>query len=103
MWPRRTGNQPGSPAPKPGVGLAAWQLRRATELLRTEIEEKLPLESLAAACRLSVSHFARAFKQSTGVPPHQWLTKARIDTARDLLLHSAEPLVQIASTCGFAD
>lgn len=89
--------------PKGVGGLAPWQLRRATALLRANLAENQSLEHLAAACRLSATHFARAFKQSMGIPPHQWLTNARIDMARELLLRSALPLAQIASTCGFAD
>jgi AraC-like DNA-binding protein len=84
-------------------GLAPWQLRRATELLRADLTEKQPLEQIAAACRLSLSQFRRAFKQSMGAPPHQWAMNARINIARDLLLCSTLPLVEIASTCGFSD
>jgi transcriptional regulator GlxA family with amidase domain len=58
---------------------------------------------VALACKLSVSHFARAFKASTGLSPHQWLTAARIETAQGLLANSPMPLVEVADTCGFAD
>ena len=84
-------------------GLAPWQLRRAQELLRADLSENLSLERIATTCRLSVSHFARAFKHSTGLPPHQWLINARIERARTLLAKSATPLVEIAGMCGFAD
>ena len=57
--------------PKGVGGLAPWQLRRAIALLRDDLAENLSLERLAAACRLSATHFARAFKQSMGVPPHR--------------------------------
>jgi AraC-like DNA-binding protein len=84
-------------------GLAPWQLRRAQEMFRADLSENRSLNSVAQACKLSVSHFARAFKASTGVPPHQWVMAARIDMARGLLTNSATPLVEIAGTCGFAD
>jgi AraC-like DNA-binding protein len=84
-------------------GLAPWQLRRAKEMLQTDLSENLSLDNIAAACRLSVSHFARAFKYSTGLPPHQWLINARIELARSLLVKSRTPLVDIAGMCGFAD
>lgn len=86
-----------------GSGLAPWQLRRAKEIFRADLSENHELQRVAAACKLSVSHFARAFKISTGVPPHQWLMTARIEMARDLLEHSHTPLVEVAGMCGFAD
>jgi AraC family transcriptional regulator len=84
-------------------GLAPWQLRRAKEMFRADTSANLSLRRVADACRLSISHFSRAFKGSTGVPPHQWLLTARIERARDLLEDSAIPLVEVADMCGFAD
>jgi AraC-like DNA-binding protein len=86
-----------------GSGLAPWQLRRAQEMFRADLSENLSLSNVAKACRLSASHFARAFKASTGMPPHQWVLRARIETARGLLVSSSTPLVEIADICGFAD
>lgn len=84
-------------------GLAPWQLRRAQEMFRSDFAENVSLTRVAQACKLSVSHFARAFKASTGMPPHQWVMTARIELARGLLANSATPLVDIAGICGFAD
>ena len=89
--------------PARASGLAPWQLRRAKEMLLADISDHLPLAAVAAACRLSVSHFARAFRVSTGAPPHQWLIQARVNSARDLLTQSETPLAEIANICGFAD
>jgi len=49
------------------------------------LKGEAPLARLAAKCGLSVRHFARAFRHSTGVPPHRWLLKRRVDRARELL------------------
>lgn len=84
-------------------GLAPWQLRRAQDMFRSDLSDNLSLSSVAQACRLSVSHFARAFKGSTGLPPHQWVLATRIEMARGLLISSDTPLVEIAGMCGFAD
>ena len=54
-------------------------------------------------CGLSVSQFARGFKQSTGCPPHRWVLQRRIERAQDLLLTSDKTLPEIASACGFGD
>jgi AraC family transcriptional regulator len=84
-------------------GLAPWQLRRAQEMFRSDLSANLSLNNVAQACKLSVSHFARAFKASTGIPPHQWVMAARIEMARGLLNSSPTPLVEVAGMCGFAD
>lgn len=84
-------------------GLAPWQLRRAKDMLETDLAEKPSLGRVAMACRLSLSHFTRAFKASTGLPPHQWIMTARVETARRLLANSTMSLVDVADECGFAD
>ena len=60
------------------------------------------LSDLAGECHLSVSHFARAFRQSTGVSPHQWLLARRISKAKSLLQTSNLTLAEIATICGFS-
>ncbi len=86
-----------------GGGLAPWQLRRAKEMLRENLCDNIPLAEVAQACKISVNHLSRAFKASTGQPPHQWVTAVRIEAARDLLANSPTSLVQVGAMCGFAD
>jgi AraC family transcriptional regulator len=84
-------------------GLAPWQARRAKDLIAGSLARQVSLEDVATACGLSSSHFARAFKASTGTTPHAWLQTCRVDRARDLLRHPSRPLAEIAADCGFAD
>jgi AraC family transcriptional regulator len=84
-------------------GLAVWQARRALELIEASLADNLALADLARECGLSVAQFARAFKRSTGLPPHRYLTERRIERARLLLLRSDLPLADVAVRCGFAD
>jgi AraC-like DNA-binding protein len=84
-------------------GLAHWQMQRATKLMTANLQEHVPLSQLAAQCGLSVRHFARAFRQSTGLPPHRWLLNHRVEHARELLRDPMMSLVEIALACGFAD
>lgn len=84
-------------------GLVPWQERRAKELMSSNLKNETPLARLAAECGLSARHFARAFRQSTGVPPHKWLLRRRVDHARELLVNPALSLSDIALSCGFAD
>jgi AraC family transcriptional regulator len=84
-------------------GLAPWQERRAKEAMNASLDKDISIAQLASECGLSSSHFARAFKQATGRPPHRWLLERRIETAQDLLLNSPMSLQQIAAACGFSD
>jgi AraC family transcriptional regulator len=84
-------------------GLMAWQERRVRELLEANLDGEVTLARLAEECRLSVSHFARAFRQSTGTSPHRWLLQRRTDKAKELLKIRSLSLAEIALACGFAD
>lgn len=84
-------------------GLAPWQSRRAQEMMRSRLDEAVPVADLARALSLSPAHFARAFKQTTGQPPHRWLMEQRIDKAKQLLIGTTLSLGEIALACGFAD
>ena len=84
-------------------GLAPWQVSRATDLMRANLGGQVSLSQMAGECRLSVSHFVRAFKQTVGEPPYRWLSMQRIEAAKELLLHSGLPMAEVALRCGFAD
>ncbi|WCM18343.1 AraC family transcriptional regulator [Paraburkholderia bryophila] len=91
-------------APKERHGmLAPWQLRRATDAMTSQIGEDVTLKMLACACGLSVSHFIRAFKASTGDPPHRWLLRHRVEHSKALLRGTEETIAEISVSCGFAD
>lgn len=87
---------------RPG-SLAAWQERRAKELLSANLQGEISTADVAKECSLSVGHFARAFRRTTGLSPHQWLLRRRVDEANGLLRDSKVSLAEIARTCGFAD
>jgi AraC family transcriptional regulator len=84
-------------------GLARWQESQAKEMLLANLTGATPLASIAAACGLSPSHFARAFRKSTGMPPHAWLNQARVERAMVLLRQRNQSLSAIALKCGFVD
>ncbi|MGX9961680.1 helix-turn-helix domain-containing protein [Roseomonas sp. F4] len=94
----------GSAGPSEAQGLLApWQLRRAVEILRERLDENVRMHELAAETRLSVSYFCRAFKASTGMPPHRWQLQARIERVKELLLDDRDSMAEIAVMAGFAD
>jgi AraC family transcriptional regulator len=84
-------------------GLAPWQKRRTIELLAEHLDGSLRLATLAIECGLSVSHFAKAFRQSFRTSPHRYLILQRVERAKALLVHSACPLSEVALQTGFAD
>jgi AraC family transcriptional regulator len=86
-----------------GGGLAAWQVRRARELLSANLHGRVLLREVAQECRLSVSHFSRAFRCTMGVAPHKWLLAHRIEVAKEKLRNGRLPLLEVALLCGFAD
>jgi AraC family transcriptional regulator len=99
---RRYGAVPASPSGI-GAGLAPWQLRRVHAFADANLDADPSIADLAGECRLSPSHFARAFSASTGTSPHKWLVNRRIERAKQLLLGGGHELSQIALACGFVD
>lgn len=83
--------------------LARWQERRAKELIAANLTGNIALADLAKVCGLSVRHFTRAFRGSTGMSPHEWLLHLRMERAKQLLKNSRLMLSDIALDCGFAD
>jgi len=84
-------------------GLSGWQKKRATELLVADLTNPAALKEVATGCGISVGHFNRAFRNSTGQSPHQWLIHYRIQKAKNLLLETSASLIAIALDCGFSD
>ena len=82
-------------------GLPAFKLRRAKEFIREHLEEDLTLAEVAAAVGFSRFHFARAFRRSTGLTPHQYLMRQRINRAKELLTKGELPLVEVGIQAGF--
>ncbi|EIM25993.1 helix-turn-helix transcriptional regulator [Microvirga lotononidis] len=90
-------------APTSSGGLASWQERRAKEIMHSRLSAHVTISDIARECRLTPSYFAKAFRRTTGMSPHQYLTQLRIQEAKGLLLSSTLPLADIALICGFGD
>jgi AraC-like DNA-binding protein len=84
-------------------GLAPWQMKRVEDSLAANLEGDVSLADLANDCGVSTSHFSRAFRQSTGLSPHQWLLRYRVEHAKALLVDRTLSLSDVALACGFAD
>ena len=84
-------------------GLPARQRKRLAEFIDEHLAEDVSLTTLAGLVDLSLYHFARAFKQSFGVPPHRYHMDRRMDRARSLLRGSTFSVTQIGSQIGFRE
>lgn len=93
----------GQPVLLPPGGLAPWQLRIVKDHLERHLGSDTNLTEAANLVGLSQSRLVRGFKASTGLAPHTWVTRARIDKAKRLLGSEKMSLSEIALETGFAD
>lgn len=78
------------------------RLLRAKDRMVASPEETWPVRRLARVSGTSEAHFARAFKEAFGVPPHRYLLTLRIERACALLRDSERPILEIAMLCGWS-
>jgi AraC family transcriptional regulator len=83
-------------------GLTPRRLRQVVEHMEASLDQNLVLADLAALAGLSVHHFCRAFKQSTGQPPHAWLSARRVERIKHLLADPQLSLTEIALRTGYS-
>jgi AraC family transcriptional regulator len=80
------------------------KLRAVIEYIHEHLDAELSLDHLAAVAHLSPYHFARRFKNSTGLPPHQYVIARRVERAKELLRQrNPLPLAEVATEVGFSD
>ncbi|MFC6649231.1 helix-turn-helix domain-containing protein [Paenibacillus rhizoplanae] len=77
-------------------------INRAREYIRLHLEENLTLNSCAQAVHLSPSYFAGAFKKETGMTLIQYITKLRMERAKELLIAGAQ-VQEISLMLGYED
>lgn len=78
------------------------QLRAAMEYIEENLSVDLAISDVANAVLLSSSHFAHAFRNSAGVPPHQYVVQRRIARAKALLRDTKLPISSVAARAGFS-
>lgn len=83
--------------------LAPWQVRLATQIMQRDFSSSISILDVACQCRLSLSHFIRAFSNTVGIAPYAWFVQKRVQHAQVLLTETQLPIVQIALECGFTD
>ncbi|MBD2771358.1 helix-turn-helix domain-containing protein [Iningainema tapete] len=84
-------------------GLPQARLRQATEYIYEHLAQNPSLTEMAQMVQMSPYYFSRLFKQSTGLTPHQYLIKCRIEQAKRLLKTTNLSIAKIAQQVGFVD
>jgi len=84
-------------------GLSTAAKRRTLELMTEHLDGNLTVQLLADEVGLSPAHFARAFRETIGRAPHQYMLTLRLERARRLLDVPEAMLSDVAQRTGFAD
>jgi AraC family transcriptional regulator len=84
-------------------GLSGWQQKKVADFIEAHLTEEVRLSTLARLVDLSPFHFARAFKQSFGVPPLRYHSLRRIERAKALLEQQGQSVTEVALALGFAE
>jgi AraC family transcriptional regulator len=78
------------------------KLKRAEDFIVSNLQSEMSLQDIATAAGMSLFHFAKAFKQTTGRTPYQFLTEQRLLHARSLLHDRSLSIGQIARAVGLS-
>ena len=90
-----------SPRGRGKTALPRWRARRVVEYVDAHLGEPISLSDLGAASGLSRNYFAAQFRVATGLRPHEFLLRRRIERAQKMLVETNAPLAEIALSIGF--
>ncbi len=90
------------PAARKVIALPKWRLKRATEFIEAHLGSPIALADVAGATGLSRMHFAAQFRAATGVRPHEYALRRRIEKAQALLVTTNIPIAELALASGFS-
>lgn len=83
-------------------GLTGFAQLKVEGYIHDHLSDDIAVERLAELTGLSTGHFARAFRSSYGMPPHQFIIEKRIARASALLQQSNMSITDIALSTGFS-
>ncbi|SDT58187.1 helix-turn-helix domain-containing protein [Bradyrhizobium canariense] len=81
--------------------LPKWRLKRVQEYVEKNLSKHITLADLASVASMSRMYFASRFRAATGMRPHEYVLRRRIERAQQLLLATSDALVDIALKLGF--
>jgi AraC family transcriptional regulator len=74
----------------------------AVQHIQGHLEDSLSVGALAGIAGVGATHFSNTFKRVTGMTPHHYILRARIERACELLRMTSLSIGEIASAVGFA-
>jgi transcriptional regulator GlxA family with amidase domain len=83
------------------IGVSHEALMKVARLMEENIEKPLSLDEIAAATALSRRQIERLFKRHLGCVPNRYYLQMRLRRARELLLQTSMPIIDITAACGF--
>ena len=83
------------------IGVSHETLIRVAQLMEQNIEKPLSLDEIAAATQLSRRQIERLFKRHLNCVPKRYYLQMRLRRARELLLQTSMPIIDITAACGF--
>jgi len=91
---------------QPNGGITPSAFRRVREFVEASLRDAQAtsptLATLADAAGISIHHFIKAFRTTTGETPYAWVLRRRTERARDMLFQTDQSVADIAFTYGFA-
>lgn len=91
----------GAAGPRGVSPLPNWRLKRVSRHIEQNLAEPIMLQDLATVAGLSRMHFAAQFRAATGLQPHDYVRRHRIERAKMLLAETSDRLVDVALSVGF--
>lgn len=82
--------------------LSPQKLQNTIDYIHARLGQNITLSELADVAQMNEYRFARAFKSSTGLTPHQYLLLQRIEMAKKLLTLKQLSIAEISYQLGFA-
>lgn len=86
---------------RPTGGLNRWQLSRVSGYMHDRLGSDIYLDDLAGLLGLSRYHFCRSFRTATGQAPYEYLTRLRMDVARNLLADVTLRVIDVGVAVGY--
>lgn len=88
-------------AEKKKAPLPKWRLKRVVDHVDAHLDRCVTLADMAAVAGLTRIYFAAQFRRTTGMSPHGYLLRRRVERAQELMRDPSQPLAQIALSVGF--
>jgi len=85
----------------PTSSFSSYRIHNVLNAINENLQGEHNLEELSSIAGITPSHFCRVFKRAIGMSPHQYLLKARLERAQQMLGQSEASIAVVADMLGF--